>query len=351
MKHRTWIALLLTMALMVGMAGCASTGSGEEQGGASKPAQSADGDASTNPEDVKIGILIPGSPTDGGFCQQAAEAGKQLEETYGYSVSVVEAATAETIRQEGENMAAEGYKIVFGHGGQCAAPLAEISPDYPDTWFVTTGGDVVTDNQFAACLCIEEATYVAGVVAAMISKTGVIGYSLGGDLPAYSKTTNAFELGAKSVNPDIKVLGAILSSPVASEGYETTMNQIQSGADVIYSNSNEGQAGAIKAVNESEGVYIVGHMGDFTSQSPDHLVLNALGNWPQGFFAVTEAIMNDTLGTPEIMYLTFENGAVDILWNDQVKATLPEEVIAAAEQTMADIQSGKIDVPNEYELG
>lgn len=252
MKIQKWLSVFLSVALCFGLVSCSETADVNS---------SPEGNGSSSPQDIKIGILIPGSPTDGGFCQQAAEAGAQLEETYGYHVSVVEAATAETIRQEGENMAAEGYKIVFGHGGQCAAPLAEISADYPDTWFVTTGGDVVTDNQFAACLCVEEATYVAGVVAAMVSKTGVIAYSLGGDLPAYSKTTNGFELGAKSVNPDIQVLGTILSSPVAGEGYEVTMNQIQAGADVIYSNTNEGQAGAIKAVNESEGVYMIGPFG------------------------------------------------------------------------------------------
>lgn len=346
------LVLALSGALLSGAAGCGALDAASGTPSA-LPSPSGTGAAPAAPGDssVKIGILIPGSPTDGGFSQQAAEAGALLEKTYGYHVSVVEAATAETIRSEGETMAADGYQIVFGHGGQCSTPLAEISGDYPDTWFVTTGGTEIRDNQFPACLCLEESTYVCGVIAAMMTKTDVIAYSVGGDFPAYTKTTNGFELGAKSVNPDIKVLGAVLSSPDSNEAYETTLNQIQMGADVIYSNTNEGQSGAIKAVSESQGVYAFGSLGNFIPLAPDCVIGNAMGDWGKAFVTATELIMNGEITQPEIMFLNVSNDSVYFDWNEDLKATLPPEVIAAAEQTFQDIRDGKIDVPNEYELG
>lgn len=216
-----WTASAL---LMGGLAACGGGGEG------------APADSSGTPEgesEIKIGILIPGSPTDGGFSQQAAEAGSLLEEQFNCHVAVVEAATADAIKSEGETMAAEGYKIVFGHGGQCSTPLAEISKDYPDTWFVTTGGTEIRENQFPACLCLEQSTYVAGVIAGLMTESNVIGCSVGGDFPAYTKTTNGFKLGAESVNPDVEVLFAVLSSTDTTEAYETTTNQIQMGADFM----------------------------------------------------------------------------------------------------------------------
>lgn len=345
MKLKKLAALALAGAMLLGAAGCSNTASGD---GNSAAPQSSSGGGADDPSSVKIGVLIPGSPTDGGFSQQGSEAGNALAEKYGYSVSVVEAATAETIRQEAENMAAEGYKIVFGHGGQCSSPFAEICEDYPDTWFVTFGGEEIRDNLFPVVMCAEEGTYVLGIVAGMMTQTDTIGYTLGGDYPAYTKTTMGWALGAKSVNPDIKILSAVLSSPDANECAETTLNQIQSGADMILSNSNEGQAGAMKAVSESENVYTFGCLGDFFDQAPGKVLMNIIGDYTVGYDNATQAIMNNE-ATADYMYLTMDSGAVTVEWNEELKAEIPQDVIDAAEKAIEDIKSGAIDVPNEYE--
>lgn len=336
------IPLILAGALLLGAAACGGSGTAPQNSGA--PQTSDNGGASA--ADVKIGILIPGSPTDGGFSQQGAEAGKTLESNYGYKVSTVEAGTADTIKNEAETMAADGYKIVFGHGGQCSAPFAEICEDYPDTWFVTFGGTEICDNLFPVCMCAEEGTYVLGVAAGMMSKNASIAYTLGGDYPAYTKTTTGFVLGAKSANADIKVQEAVLSSPDSSECYETTKNQISSGADMILSNSNEGQAGAMKAVSEAEGVYTFGCLGDFFSMAPGKVLGNIIGDYTIGYDNATKAIMDGTVKA-EIMYLTIDNGCVTVDWNPEIE--IPADVLEAANQAMEDIKSGKIDVPNEYE--
>lgn len=340
---RKQISLWTASALLVG--GLAACGGGGE---------GAPADSSGTPEgesEIKIGILIPGSPTDGGFSQQAAEAGALLEEQFNCHVAVVEAATADAIKSEGETMAAEGYKIVFGHGGQCSTPLAEISKDYPDTWFVTTGGTEIRENQFPACLCLEQSTYVAGVIAGLMTESNVIGCSVGGDFPAYTKTTNGFKLGAESVNPDVEVLFAVLSSTDTTEAYETTTNQIQMGADFIYSNTNEGQGGAIKAVSEHEGVRAFGSLGDFIPLAPESVVGNTMGDWSKAFINATEAILNDEVGEPEIMYLDMSNESVSFEWNEELKKEVPQEVLDKVDETIQAIADGTIHVPNEYELG
>lgn len=334
------IPLILSGALLLGTAACGG-GTSTTPEGSTPPAE-----GGSEASDVKIGILIPGSPTDGGFSQQGAEAGKKLEENYGYEVATVEAGTADVIKSEAETMAAEGYKIVFGHGGQCSAPFAEICEDYPDTWFVTFGGTEIRDNLFPVCMCAEEGTYVLGVAAGMMTQTDNIAFTLGGDYPAYTKTTMGFALGAKSVNPDLKIQEAVLSSPDSNECYETTMNQIKSGADFILSNSNEGQAGAMKAVGESENVYAFGCLGNFFDMAPGKVLGNIIGDYNVGYDEATKAIMDGT-AEAEIMYLTIANGCVSVEWNPDIP--LPEDVQAAVDQAYEDIKSGKIDVPNEYE--
>ena len=155
-----------------------------------------------------------------------------------------------------------------------------------------------------------------------------------------------FALGAKSVNPDLKIQEAVLSSPDSNECYETTMNQIKSGADFVLSNSNEGQAGAMKAVGESENVYTFGCLGNFFDMAPGKVLGNIIGDYNVGYDQATKAILDGT-AEAEIMYLTIANGCVSVEWNPDIP--LPEDVQAAVDQAYEDIKSGKIDVPNEYE--
>lgn len=301
-------------------------------------------------ESVKIGVLIPGSPTNGGFCQQGAN-GAELLRTKGYDVSLVEAVTAEEIKSEAENMANDGYKIVIGHGGQCDTPFAEISPDYPETWFIVTGGSIVTENQFSFYMSgAEECMYVIGLVAGMMTKTNTIAYTLDGDFPAYTVHTNAFQLGAETANPNVKTLAALLSTATSTEGYETTLNQISAGADMLYSNTNEAQAGAMKAAEENDGVYIFGNVDDFSSVAPSSCLCSLVTNYPAGFEKAVDAVMSGDF-EPQILFVNMADGAATICWNEALKSTVPAEVLEAADHACQDIMDGKIKVPSAYDLG
>ena len=88
------LSLLLAGSMLLGLSACGG-GSGStatpapsQAPAASAPAESQAPAETADPSSVRIGILIPGSPTDGGFCQQGAEAGKALQQL-GYQVDVV----------------------------------------------------------------------------------------------------------------------------------------------------------------------------------------------------------------------------------------------------------------------
>ncbi len=348
-------SISLSVVMLATLVACGSTPASEsmaesaaESTATSTAESAAESMASGDASSMQVGILIPGSPTDGGYSQQAAEAGRYLEETYGCSVAVVEAGAADIIKQEGEIMGEDGYDVVFGHGGQTAAPFAEISAEFPDTIFYTVGGDILTENQVPLIMCAEETTYVAGILAAMMTTTNNLGITLAGDFPAFTKTSNGYALGARSVNPDIELQQAVLSSPDANECYETTLNQIQNGADIIFSNTNEGQSGALKAVSESEGVYALGIHGDFTSQAPDQILMNIHADYVPIYEDAFVRAMEDDVPT-EIQLYTMESGATSFEWNEAMLDTIPPEAVTAVEEAAAAIIAGEIDVPNEFE--
>lgn len=352
------IPLFLAGTLLVSATACGS-GSGSKPSDppapeASKPVSSESGGASTDYSDIKIAVMLSGPPTDGGYCQQGADGIRAIQEKYGLAdnqVAIIDSVTtADAARAEAENMAEEGYKVIFGQGGEFAEYFSEVAPDYPETWFVTNGGAVTGENQFPMCMSTEEGGYVCGVIAGMLTKSNVLGIIPGGDWPSFTKPGVGFALGARSVNPDVSVKQTVLSATNTTEAYETAMSQIQAGADVIFPNANEGTSGAVKAVSESEGIYAFGVFGDYISGAPEQVLGNSLTNAPGAYVAVFDAIMAGE-ATGDIMFLGMAEDIISFQWNEDLKATLPEEVVSAAEQAIEDIKAGKIDIPNEYEIG
>ncbi len=344
------IAVLLTTALLLGTTACAPSGTKTTPPPSASAPSGSPEQKTQNPSEIQIGVLIPGSPTNGGFCEQGAN-GADLIRNMGYKVSLVEAVTAEEIKSEAENMASEGYKIVFGHGGQCDTPFSEVSPDYPDTWFVVTGGNIITANQFPFYVAQEETAYLMGMIAGMMTKSGTVAFNLDGDFPAYTVLTNAYQLAAETVNPEVKTLSVLLSAATSSEGYETTLNQISAGADMIYSNTNEAQSGAMKAAEESEGVYIFGNADDFSSVAPNSCLVSMITHYTVGFEKVVQLLMSGEPFEPEIVFVSMKDGGSKLCWNEKLQDQVPAEVMEAVEKATQEIYDGTLHVPTAYDIG
>ena len=297
---------------------------------------------------LKIGILHPGSLADGGYNMLAKMAGDAIKEKWGCEVSFVQAPSSDKMKSEAETLANEGYHIIIGHGGEYSAPFGEISDQYPNVYFLTNGGSVVKANQFPINFCTEQATYVGGVVAGLMTKTNKVGWTVGGDSPGFSKTGYTFALGAQSVNPAVTDMNAVLTSIDANEAYETTLSQINSGADFIFSSTDEAQLGALKAVAENPGTYQFGALSDLSAEGPDCIFASALVNFEMGYMAGVQACI-DGIAEPDVLWIGLDSGGVQFVWNDALKSKFPAEVVKKAEETIEKIISGEIDVPNEYE--
>jgi basic membrane protein A len=335
MKKRVLLICLLIVAFLVTVIGC---GGGTSEEPASEGTQTSD-PAPQASDDIKVAVLIPSSPTDGGWGQVGATGLQYVADQLGIEPVIVEAGTADLMKSEAEALAAEGFDIVFGHSGAYASPFAEISDDYPDTLFVTNGGEIVKDNQLPLVLTLEHMTYIEGVMAAHLTKSNIIGAMVGGDFPSYKVTSRGFELGAKSVNPDIKVLfGVTQDSSDMNEGYELTMSQIQAGADVVFANADRATQGSITAAKETN-TYIFGAVKDISKEAPNQAVATAVQDYGPAMYSVVEKYLAGTL-EPSIIYVGSEEGGIGWTWNENVKSELPEEVVALYEETLAKILSG-----------
>ncbi|MFN2221044.1 MAG: BMP family ABC transporter substrate-binding protein, partial [Candidatus Promineifilaceae bacterium] len=296
---------------------------------------------------VRIAIVMPSTISDLAWSQAMYDALLRIQAEAGEGVvelaytenmfNVTDAAAA--IR----DYAASGYDIVLAHGTQYGTSMFEIAPDFPDTsfaWGTATdfGADQGLENVFAYEARAEEGGYVNGVLAANLSKTGVLGVVgpvEAGDAKLY---IDGFVAGAKAANPDIQVnisyTGSFGDTALAAEAANT---HIQAGADVLTGSAQQ-VVGAIGVAKE-QGVLWMGTQSDQSELAPDIVVASQLFDWDG---VLTDIIMKHQAGTMggTAYALTLANGGLVMKFADGLDA----DAVAAARAAEEQIKSGALDV-------
>lgn len=297
----------------------------------------------------RVAVIMPSAINDLAFSQSMYQALVQMqaelggptkmELVYSENMFVVDDAAA-AIR----DYASQGYNLVIAHGSQYGSSLREIAPDFPTTAFAhgTTAATFVDDgitNVFAYEAASNEGGYVNGVMAALLSKSGVIGV-VGpietGDAKLY---IDGFVAGAKATKPDITVnvnyTGSFSDVALASEAANT---HVAAGADVM-SGTAQMVVGAI-GVGKEKNVLWFGTQSSQTSLAPEIVVANQIYNWKVVLRDIFDLINQGTYGGKAYI-ITLENGGLVMEFNDAYG--LPEDVKAKADETIKGIIDGSIN--------
>ena len=152
-------------------------------------------------EKFKVALLLPASITDGGWNAFAYDGLKAIEKELGAKVSHIESRTATDQEAHFRDYALDGYQLIFGHGFEYQESAKQVAPDFPETVFITSTGNTVTDNISPIVFAIEEPVYLLGIIAGSMTQTNKIGIVGGQNISAINSMFSAFEEGAKSVNP------------------------------------------------------------------------------------------------------------------------------------------------------
>jgi basic membrane lipoprotein Med (substrate-binding protein (PBP1-ABC) superfamily)/DNA-binding SARP family transcriptional activator len=149
-------------------------------------------------------------------------------------------------------LAEGGADLVVVAGG--APDTFGVAQDYPDVRFIsgrpTDGPENVSYFQFAD----NQSSYLAGIAAALKSRTGTIGFVGGVEMPDIWTFHAGYEAGARSVDPDIEILVHYLSEPPVFSGFrdapladETARRMYRDGADVIFAAAGDSGVGVFEA--------------------------------------------------------------------------------------------------------
>lgn len=296
-------------------------------------------------------IFDLGGKFDKSFNEAAFNGAQRWADETGGSFNEIEL-TSEAQREQALRRFAEaGFNPVITVGFAMADPLTSVAPDYPDTKFVAidvTWLDVPNVRQIG--FAEHEGSYLVGMMAAMASETGTVGFVGGMDVPLIRHFGCGYAQGVKAVNPDIEIVANMTGTTPAAwndpvKGSELTKAQISQGADVIYAAAGGTGVGVLQTAAD-EGILSIGVDSNQNHLHPGKVLTSMLKRVDVAVYDAMTAGEDletgvFTLGLAEegVGYALDEHN--ESLISDEMKA----EVDAARDQIIA----GDLDVVSYYE--
>jgi basic membrane protein A and related proteins len=334
-RTRRTAAVFAVGAVALVVAACGSSDSGSSGGSSSQASGGGDG------KQVKVGVLIPGFPKDGGFMESAAAGVNRAKSNLGSQVkiqSITQVSSADM--QQALTQLATSSDLIVSIGGQTDEALRQVVKSFPDKKFVEVGGPPDPLNNLAMYDPKQaEIAFVAGALAALSSKTGKVQFLAGVEIPPIVNTANEFAKGAKYAKPSVTVLppGYTGDFEDVSKAKEAALAGIARGADVQYQILNTGLKGMLQAAHE-KGTKVIG--GPLTHQCGFDPAFLGYTKSDIGF-AAEYAMKQVIAGTWKAQYVPFGLGSTTGA-SGLISCNEDAAVKSKLDKIMADIKASKI---------
>lgn len=232
---------------------------------------------------------------DQSFNDMANEGGLRAQDELGVTYNVLESQTAaDYVRNLTD--AAEGSDVTIGVGFLLTDALAEVSAQYPDSKFALIDSVVEADNVVNYLFREQEGAFLAGAIAALVSKTGQIGFLGGIRIPPVMRYEVGFVAGAKGVNPDIEIAIAYADDfEDPDKGKELSLAQFDAGADIVHAAAGRTGIGAFDAALEKgAGFWVIAADRDQASLGEDVQLAAVIKGIDTAVFDSIKSVQDDT---------------------------------------------------------
>jgi len=246
-----------------------------------------------------------------------------IRDSLGLHVSHVEARTPGAQEEALRTYATQGYHLVFGHGFEFQNPAERVAADYPETVFVITSGVRVLRNVAPLIFRIHEATYLAGMVAGSLTRSGVIGFVGGIELPPIVLGYRGWVNGAEAAHGNVDTRLTYLNNfDDATAGREAALAMIRLGADMLHHNADAAALGVFQAAKESPDVFIFGANADQSHLAPLRVLGSAVIDLPRAFLLVARDVADGTF-VPQVQSFGLGSGVIRYATNPAASRALP----------------------------
>jgi basic membrane protein A len=312
---------------------------------------------------IKVGIVFDiGGKNDRSFNAAAWEGVKRAEKDLPVCLYDVEPGNPTSIEPAMRAFAEKNFDLIVGVGFAQGPIMQSVATDYPNIKFAIIDGvifeaDGKTPKQNVASLVFREheGSYLVGMIAASKSKTGVLGFLGGMDIPLIHRFNKGYEEGAKAVNPNVQIVSNYVgvndqawNNP--AKGKELALAPIQKGADVIFTAAGNSGLGAFDAV-EQYGVnsageanrFVIGVDSNQNAVKPGFVLTSMVKRVDNAVYdAVKETLEHRFVGGFHVFGLDKDGVAYAMDKNNE--KLIPGDVILRVEEAKKNIIGGGIKV-------
>ena len=327
----------------------------------------------TPKSNIKVGIVLStGGKGDKSFNDAAIEGLELAKKELGIAYKDIQPKNVADDEKSLEFLAKEGYNLVFAVGFMQQEALAKVAPKYPNVKFAIIDseyGDKTPPNVIGLVFKEHEGSFLAGVLAASMTKTKIVGFVGGMDMALIHRFEGGFQAGVKYIIPDAKILSAYAGTDGSAfnnpdKGKEIALDMISKGADIIYHAAGGTGQGVFEACS-TKGIKAIGVDSNQNWVKPGTVIASMLkrvdvavgntvksvadGSYKGGITKVF-GLPEDGVALTDLNVLTPEEtigeSAEDQKKIKDLKDSIPDEVKTKIEDIKKKIISGEIKVPD-----
>jgi basic membrane protein A len=288
-----------------------------------------------------------GGKFDKSFNESMYNGSEKFKKDTGVAYGEFEIANEAQREQALRNFADQGYSPIIAAGFAQAAALEKVAKEYPDLKFAIVDMVVDAPNVQSIVFKEEEGSYLVGMLAAMASKSGKVGFVGGMDIPLIHKFACGYVQGVKAAKADAKIFqnmtgdtGAAWNDPV--KGGEITKGQMAQGADVVYAAAGATGIGVLQAAADG-GALSIGVDANQNYLHPGKVLTSMMKRVDVAVYNVMKSAKEGSF-KPGIQALGLKEEGVGYAMDDNNKALVSADMQAAVEKAKAGIIDGSIKV-------
>jgi simple sugar transport system substrate-binding protein len=287
---------------------------------------------------LKVAFVYVSPVGQAGWTFQHDLARREMEQALGAQVQttvvegVPEGADAERVLRD---LAAQGQQLIFATSFGYLEPALRVAADFPQVKFEHAGGYKTAPNLNTYNARFYEGRYLAGMLAARASRTGVAGYVAGFPVPEVVQGINAFALGMRAVNPQAQVRVAWLNTWFdPAKEREAALALAAQGADVL---ANHSASAAVAQAAEEKGVKLLAYQSDMKAFAPHAQVASVTHHWGGYYTQVARSVIAGSW-KPRPAWGGLKDGFVRL---SAIDPALPQPVREEVERQRRAIEAGR----------
>ncbi len=287
-------------------------------------------------------IFELGGKFDKSFGQAAWEGAERWKKESGKGYLEFEIANAAQREQAARRFAERGASPIVGVGFPQASSIEKIAKEFPKLQFAIVDAVVDLPNVQSFVYREHEGSFLVGMLAAMASRSGKVGFVGGQDIPLVRKFLCGYEQGAKYANPKVQTFSAMTGTTNAAwtdppRGAELTKAQIAQGVDVVFSAAGTTGVGIMQAAKDG-GILAIGVDSNQNHLHPGTMLTSMVKRVDLAVYTAFKGVK------PGVTALGLKEGALDYAMDQHNDKLVTAEMRKKVEAAKADIIGGKLKV-------